>query len=174
MKEVFGDLWEFDGIIGITTNGFVKRDRTCVMGRGCARQAVVRFPELRRKLASRISAEGNHVFHFPEHGLIIFPVKHNWWEAADLGLIQRSARELLKIIEVKKIKEAVYLPRPGIRQRSAKLGGREENPLANPQVGSIPHRDLQQNRFVETSIQPSGPRSYPGGRVRTQSMDPHR
>jgi hypothetical protein len=24
MKEVFGDLWEFDGIIAITTNGFVK------------------------------------------------------------------------------------------------------------------------------------------------------
>ena len=113
MKEIFGDLWEFDGIIAITTNGFVKRDRACVMGRGCARQAAVRFPDLPRKLASRISAEGNHVFHFPEHGLIIFPVKHNWWEAADLGLIQRSAGELLKIIEVKKIKEAVYLPRPG-------------------------------------------------------------
>jgi hypothetical protein len=30
-----------------------------------------------------------------------------------LGLIERSARELLKIIEVKTIKEAVYLPRPG-------------------------------------------------------------
>ena len=34
-------------------------------------------------------------------------------EAADLGLIERSARELLKMIEVKKIQEAVYLPRPG-------------------------------------------------------------
>ena len=45
--------------------------------------------------------------------MITFPVKHNWWEAADLGLIERSASELLKIIEVKKIKEAVYLPRPG-------------------------------------------------------------
>jgi hypothetical protein len=83
------------------------------MGRGCARQAAARFPELPRKLASRISAERNHVFYFPEHGLITFPVKHNWWEAADLGLIERSARELLKMIEVKKIKEAVYLPRPG-------------------------------------------------------------
>ena len=51
MKEVFGDLWKFDGIIAITTNGFVKRDRTCVMGRGCARQAAVRFSELPRKLA---------------------------------------------------------------------------------------------------------------------------
>ena len=79
------------------------------MGRGRARQAAERFPELPRKLASRISAEGNHVFYFPEYRLITFPVKHNWWEAADLGLIERSARELLKIIEVKKIKEAIYL-----------------------------------------------------------------
>jgi hypothetical protein len=82
------------------------------MGRGCARQAAARFLELPRKLASRISAEGNHVFYFPEHGLITFPVKHNWREAADLGLIERSTRELLKMIEVKKIKEAVYLPAP--------------------------------------------------------------
>ena len=61
MKEVFGDLWEFDGIIAITTNGFVKRDRTRVMGRGCARQVAVKLP---RKLTSRISAEGNHLFYF--------------------------------------------------------------------------------------------------------------
>jgi len=113
MKEVFGDLWKFDGIIAITTNGFVKKDRTYVMGRGCARQTAVRFPELPRKLASRISTEGNRVFYFPEYRLITFPVKHNWWETADLGLIERSARELLRIIEVKNIKEAVYLPRPG-------------------------------------------------------------
>ncbi len=113
MKEVFGDLWEFDGLIAITTNGFVKRDRTCVMGRGYAKQAAIKFPGLPRKLGTKISAEGNHVFYFPEHRLITFPVKHTWWEAADLGLIERSARELLKMIEVKKIQEAVYPPRPG-------------------------------------------------------------
>ncbi len=113
MKEVFGDLWEFDGIVAITTNGFIKRDRTCVMGRGCARQAAARFSELPYKLASRISAQGNHVSYFPEYRLITFPVKHSWWGAADLNLIRRSARELLKIIEVKKINEAIYLPRPG-------------------------------------------------------------
>jgi len=45
------------------------------------------------------------VFYFPEYGLITFPVKHNWWEAADLDLIDRSARELLRIIEVKKIRD---------------------------------------------------------------------
>ena len=123
MKEVFGDLWEFDGIIAITTNGFVKRDGTCVMGRGCAKQAVIRFPGLPNKLGTKISAEGNHVFYFPEHRLITFPVKHRWWEAADLGLIERSARELLKMIEVKKIQEAVYLPRPGCGNGRLKWGG---------------------------------------------------
>jgi hypothetical protein len=113
VKEFFGNLWDFAGITAITTNGFLKRNRTCVMGRGCARQAAARFPELPSKLASRISAQGNHVSYFPEYRVITFPVKHNWWEAADLNLIGRSARELLKIIEVKKINEAIYLPRPG-------------------------------------------------------------
>ncbi|MFQ5542524.1 MAG: ADP-ribose-binding protein [Candidatus Binatia bacterium] len=103
----------FDGIFAITTNGIVKRERTCVMGRGCARQTAARFPELPSKLASRISAQGNHVSYFPEYRFITFPVKHNWWEAADLNLIGRSARELLKIVEVKKIKKAIYLLRPG-------------------------------------------------------------
>ena len=112
MKEVFGDLWEFDGTIAITTNGSIKRDRTCVMGRGCARQAVARFPELPHKLRNKDFRQGNHVFYFPECKLITFPVKHNWWEAADLGLIERSARELLNLIEGKNIKEAVYLPGP--------------------------------------------------------------
>ncbi len=123
MKEVFGDLWEFNGIIAVTTNGFVKRVGTCVMGGGCAKQATIRFPGLPHKLGTRISAEGNHVFYFPEHKLITFPVKHTWWEVADLGLIERSARELLKLIEVKKIKEAVYLPRPGCGNGRLKWDG---------------------------------------------------
>ena len=113
MKEVFGDLWDFGGIIAITTNGFVKRDRTCVMGRGCAKQAAATFPEMPYKLGTKISAQGNHVFYFPEYRLITFPVKHVWWEPADSSLIRRSARELLKTIEEFNIKEPVYLPRPG-------------------------------------------------------------
>ncbi len=48
MKEDFGDLWDFDGIIAITTNGFVKKDGSCVMGRGCAKEAALRFGWLPR------------------------------------------------------------------------------------------------------------------------------
>ena len=173
MKEAFGDLWKFDGIIAITTNGFVKRDRTCVMGRGCARASGRKIPGTPRKLASRISAEGNRVFYFPEHGLITFPVKHNWWEAADLGLIQRSASELLKIIEVKKIKEAVYLPRPGCG--NGRLNWEDVKKILSPILKSDQFHIVTYSRTdVETTIQPSGPRSYPGDRVRTQSRDPHR
>ena len=127
------------------------------MGRGCARQAAVRFPELPRKLASRISTEGDRVFYFPEYRLITFPVKHNWWEAADLGLIQRSASELLKNHRSEKDQGSRLSSPARMRQRSAKLGGREENPLANPQVGPIPHRDLQQNRRRLSSLQAPGP-----------------
>ncbi|MFQ5853179.1 MAG: ADP-ribose-binding protein [Candidatus Binatia bacterium] len=113
MKEVFGNLWDFDGIIAVTTNGFVKKDASCVMGRGCAREAALKFGWLPRKLGAAIAKHGNHVFYFPEYRLITFPVKHVWWEPADLNLIQQSARELLETIEEFKITDAIYLPRPG-------------------------------------------------------------
>jgi len=103
MKEVFGNLWDFDGTIAITTNSFVKRDGSCVMGRGCAKEAAVRFEWLPRKLGAAISKHGNHVFYFPEYRLITFPVKHVWWEPADPKLIERSARELLETINNLKI-----------------------------------------------------------------------
>ncbi len=113
MKEVFGNLWDFDGIFAVTTNGFVKKDGNCVMGRGCAKETALRFGWLPRKLGAAITKDGNHVFYFPEYPLITFPVKHVWWEPADLDLIQQSARELLETIEQSKINEAIYNPRPG-------------------------------------------------------------
>jgi hypothetical protein len=113
MKEVFGNLWDFAGIVAITTNGFLKKDGSCVMGRGCAREAAARFPTLPFELGRKIRSEGNHVFYFPEYRLITFPVKQVWWEPADLDLIQQSARELLQTIEEFNIKEVIYLPRPG-------------------------------------------------------------
>jgi hypothetical protein len=64
VKEVFGDLWGFGGIIVITTNGFVKRDRTCVMGRGCAKQAAIRFPGLPNKLGTGLPPRETTSFTF--------------------------------------------------------------------------------------------------------------
>ena len=40
MREVVGNLWTYPADIRvITTNGTVKNDGTCVMGRGCAAEA---------------------------------------------------------------------------------------------------------------------------------------
>lgn len=44
--------------------------------------------------------------------LISFPVKHKWFEAADLSLIERSAKQLMLLISCTEF-EKVLLPRPG-------------------------------------------------------------
>lgn len=118
MRETYGNLWDFweDGFwICVTTNGDVNRYSQAVMGRGVAKAAAVRFPELPIRLARRLKALGNHVHRFDRYRLFTFPVKHHWSEKADLGLIQRSCDELmgrLKRQNAVTIKH-LYLPRPG-------------------------------------------------------------
>ena|SRR6266478_100586 len=114
MKELTGDLWSFQETgawCAITTNGYVKGDGRCVMGRGVAKEAADRFPEIPRELGSAILTGGNHV-HFLSHNLISFPVKHQWFERADMALIKRSAIELVRHATVLRL-DAVYLVRPG-------------------------------------------------------------
>lgn len=111
MKEIFDNLWNLKGTRGITTNGFVKSNGQCVMGRGCAREAAEQFPRLPKQLGDMIGIHGNRVFYFREYDLFSFPVKHKWWEAADLELIKRSAREVVGLhLDVD---GPLYLPRPG-------------------------------------------------------------
>lgn len=98
MKEAKGDLWEYPGDVRvITTNGFVKKDGRAVMGRGCALQARKLYHDLDRLLGNLLLTEGNHV-HYLHNDLVSFPVKHNWWEAADLDLIRQSTGELRALI----------------------------------------------------------------------------
>jgi hypothetical protein len=62
MREITGNLWDYhdDGWwIAITTNGFIRRDGTAVMGRGCAAQAAKRYPALPRRLGTRLQTDGN-------------------------------------------------------------------------------------------------------------------
>jgi hypothetical protein len=47
MKEIAGELWDHHKagvVIAITTNGYVKGNGACVMGRGCAKEARDSFP----------------------------------------------------------------------------------------------------------------------------------
>ena len=112
MKEVAGDIWDFHNQghwIVITTNGSVRKDGCAVMGRGVAKQAAERFPSLPREVGKRIQQGGNRMWLVAGTGIFIFPVKHNWWEKADLNLIEESAKELARI----SITEPVYMVRPG-------------------------------------------------------------
>lgn len=114
-----GELWDYykkpHTFVLITTNGFVKKDGTAVMGRGCAAEAAKRWPSLPKKLGKRLKRGGNHVYVLMVSGrLMSFPVKHNWWEKADLELIKQSANELADY--AKRYLGTGYqfvLPRPG-------------------------------------------------------------
>lgn len=115
MKEIKGDLWLQDGFTGIfiTTNGYVNKQGKAVMGRGCALEAKQRMPGSDRILGQTIKKYGNHVALFGFYkgkDIFSFPVKHNWWEQADLELIKRSCTELMDRLESW---HYVLLPRPG-------------------------------------------------------------
>src|SRR5580704_4326946 len=96
MIELTGDLWSYHhlGYVCITTNGYVKSNGECVMGRGVALQATQRFPRLALRVGNLIQSGGNHVHILPDLKLITLPVKHHWKEQADLALIKLSINEL--------------------------------------------------------------------------------
>jgi len=57
MQEINGNIWEQYDLgrwIVITTNGEVRKDGACVMGRGIAKQAADKFPDLPYTLGSTI------------------------------------------------------------------------------------------------------------------------
>lgn len=98
MKEVTGNLWTYPSDFRtITTNGTIRNDGACVMGRGVARQAANNYPRLPFLLGEQLKISGNHVMVWQEFHLFTYPVKHNWWEQADPDLIVRSAIELVEL-----------------------------------------------------------------------------
>jgi hypothetical protein len=155
MEETTGNLWDrYDQLkahewVLITTNGFIKRTGECVMGRGVARDAALRFPTLPAMLGTRIRERGNVVQFFPEQRLITFPVKHNWYEPANLDLIRVSSRALRdEISKAAFIRtafntahsgldlpgiERIYMPRPGCG--NGKLLWRDVKPVLDEEFG---------------------------------------
>ena len=118
MLESKGDLWTYraDWRI-ITTNGFVKTNGEAVMGRGTAWQAKKRWPKFPYAFGCFLNDYGNHVGEFifqdpysaDEVKIITMPTKHNWWDDADLILIERSCVEMASL----PYSEKFVLPRPG-------------------------------------------------------------
>jgi hypothetical protein len=133
VKETTGNLWnlaaDFQAVC-ITTNGYVRADGAAVMGRGCAKEAAGYWPELPFRLGLEISMNGNHLHSFrcghsgvysQASGILrsddfvevlAFPVKHAWFEKADISLILQSARELVAYADTTWLRE-VLLPCPG-------------------------------------------------------------
>ncbi len=115
MQEVKGNIWTHHDAgewIAITTNGYVRSDGACVMGRGVALQAKQRWPGVPYELGSSIRKQGNIPFAFLEYKIVTVPVKHTWSEPADLDLIKRSMWHL-SIFAEQGAFQRLYMPRPG-------------------------------------------------------------
>jgi hypothetical protein len=121
MIEVRGDLWGYVDQLGvqilITTNGHVRSDGHGVMGRGCAREALERWPELGLVLGRSIRTFGNTVqLLSDQHRIWSFPVKHHWSEPANLSLIAKSVASLNALARASQNEHENWkwvLPRPG-------------------------------------------------------------
>jgi hypothetical protein len=115
MIEASGDLFSYPAdATCITTNGTVKKNGECVMGRGVALEAKKRWPAVPLVLGNAVNAFGNivqSIYVIDYWSLVAFPVKHNWWEKADLDLIARSCGQLVDLAD--DCWECVALPRPG-------------------------------------------------------------
>ena len=145
MREITGNLFDYINkaeIICITTNGFTKNNGACVMGRGCAKTATIKYPGIDKILGDKLKENGNIV-----QGLVIdgstvitsFPVKPvtekckedksnvvrhmqnkfkpgiwvpGWACIADPAIIEASAIQLLDIVNTYDFKQ-IILPRPG-------------------------------------------------------------
>lgn len=116
MQEITGNLWDYYGrrneVVCITTNGAVKLDGNAVMGRGCALQATQKIPGIALKLGASIKKNGNVACWLEEDVLISFPVKHKWFEKADIKLIRQSADWLHEQAMLLPFTTFI-LPRPG-------------------------------------------------------------
>lgn len=121
MKVIIDDLWRiYDEIVApsfsraiiIPTNGTIRKDASNVMCAGLARDAKMRWPELPLQLGKKVKSCGNAPHGFPQWRIITFPVKHHWWEKADLQLIRQSVMYLATGSHASRY-EIIYMPKVG-------------------------------------------------------------
>jgi hypothetical protein len=119
MIEQIGNLWDFHNKgewIVITTNGTVKKSGEAVMGRGCALECKIKYPWFSKELGRHLNKDGNVVWTVAEQHILTLPVKHNWWEVADINLIEVGLQRIINIMSIPSIVMPInrlYLPRPG-------------------------------------------------------------
>lgn len=141
MKQLKGNLFDLHcDALCITTNGFVKANGACVMGKGCAYQLTQYDPSVVFTLGKLIESNGNIVQIIDHYQIpvIAFPVKPvkavstkpqdavkhmrnkfnygdtipGWACTADIAIIIQSAHDLVKLTNQHGWK-TVLIPRPG-------------------------------------------------------------
>jgi len=143
IKANITDLWKQGKIVCTTTNGFVKKDGSAVMGRGNALAMSQTIPDLPKLLGQFIKKYGNRVGFIYQRSVISFPVKpitgtiHNalpyiikkfketdtipgFLCKADLNIIETSMNQLNDLVKKFKLEE-VYLPIPGVNNGQLKF-----------------------------------------------------
>ncbi|PLX69506.1 MAG: ADP-ribose-binding protein [Denitrovibrio sp.] len=113
MKFQTANLLDYVGTnpVVITTNGTIKKDGKANLGRGNAKELGKTLDWLAEKLGILIRDGGNHVHHI-DNMIVSFPVEETWTSHADLKLVERSAKELVRLVELYNW-EKVYMPLPG-------------------------------------------------------------
>jgi len=138
MKEIVDNIWKYfnkDSYLVFTTNGYVKDNCECVMGRGIALDVKNRYPNIPLILGNLIIKKGNRVFKIDN--LISFPVKPvneinngtnvvnhmknkfkiedvvpGWACKARLDIIETSTKQLVRLVNKLNIKN-ILIVRPG-------------------------------------------------------------
>ena len=113
-REIAQDIFDVPtDIIFITTNGTIKSDGSGVMGAGVALEAELRYPEL-PDILGKVVRDGGNIPHRMlttlDNEIWSFPVKHNWFEKADIFLIEESCKRVACLLEKG---YTCVLPRPG-------------------------------------------------------------
>jgi hypothetical protein len=103
MNLIYGNLWDQEcDALCITTNGFIKRDGSNVMGRGCAKEAAEWDPGLPHRLGTMIQEHGNRCLRLGRVDgagspwLVSFPVKpvHDTYDGTNA--VAHMAREYVE------------------------------------------------------------------------------
>jgi hypothetical protein len=130
MLEIEGDIWANAAttVVAITTNGSLTRGGRAIFGRGVAKQAAGRYPDLAEILGRLLKEKGNHVFDIGS-GIVSFPVEETPWSLPDVRIIARSAQELRQLADVSGWQK-IIVPRPGCG--GGGLAWKEVKPLIEP------------------------------------------
>lgn len=115
MIEAVGDIWDLSkgNSLAIPTNGLTNFRGQAIMGRGIAKEAKDRYPDIAIDLGVNLLIAGNRVFdlgQYEDWHIYSFPTKHNWRDKSSIDLIKESC---IQIVRYSTGNERIFIGRPG-------------------------------------------------------------